>query len=143
MLELILTVGNYMNSSAKTYEPVHGFDISFLPKLHSTKANDGRRSLLHFIVQAIQDKHRDLLSFSDEFYVLADGITKINVLELQKQPQEIKRELENAREELAAAKETEYEIDGDRFIEAIEDFISLADDDVARLEHLDEEMTNA
>ncbi|CAF0999006.1 unnamed protein product [Adineta steineri] len=143
MLELILTVGNYMNSSAKTYEPVHGFDISFLPKLHSTKANDGRRSLLHFIVQAIQDKHRDLLSFSDEFYVLADGITKINVLELQKQPQEIKRELENAREELAAAKETEYEIDGDRFVEAIEDFISLADDDVARLEHLDEEMTNA
>ncbi|CAF3501693.1 unnamed protein product [Adineta steineri] len=143
MLELILTVGNYMNSSAKTYEPVHGFDISFLPKLHSTKANDGRRSLLHFIVQAIQDKHRDLLSFSDEFYVLADGITKINVLELQKQPQEIKRELENAREELAAAKETEDEIDGDRFIEAIEDFISLADDDVARLEHLDEEMTNA
>ncbi|CAF4874014.1 unnamed protein product, partial [Rotaria magnacalcarata] len=55
-----------MNSSAKTYEPVHGFDISFLPKLHSTKANDGRRSLLHFIAQAIEDKHRDLLSFSDE-----------------------------------------------------------------------------
>ena len=34
MLELILTVGNYMNSSAKTYEPVHGFDISFLPKVN-------------------------------------------------------------------------------------------------------------
>jgi len=33
MLELILTVGNYMNSSAKTYEPIHGFDISFLPKV--------------------------------------------------------------------------------------------------------------
>jgi hypothetical protein len=34
MLELILTVGNYMNSSAKSYEPVHGFDISFLPKVN-------------------------------------------------------------------------------------------------------------
>ena len=33
MLELILTVGNYMNSSAKTYEPIHGFDISFLSKV--------------------------------------------------------------------------------------------------------------
>jgi hypothetical protein len=33
MLELILTVGNYMNSSAKSYEPIHGFDISFLPKV--------------------------------------------------------------------------------------------------------------
>jgi hypothetical protein len=97
MLELILTVGNYMNSSAKTYEPVHGFDISFLPKvilsifffslnlnsfpqLHSTKANDGRRSLLHFIVQAIEDKHRDLLSFSDEFYSLADAVSKSKII---------------------------------------------------------------
>ncbi|UJR15581.1 hypothetical protein I4U23_002517 [Adineta vaga] len=143
MLELILTVGNYMNSSAKSYEPIHGFDISFLPKLHSTKANDGRRSLLHFIVQAIQDKHRDLLSFSDEFYLLADGVSKINILELQKQPQEIKRELKNAREELTIAKNDEDQIEGDRFAEAIEDFISVADDDVARLEQLDEEMTNA
>ncbi|CAF0786712.1 unnamed protein product, partial [Adineta ricciae] len=143
MLELILTVGNYMNSSAKSYEPIHGFDISFLPKLHSTKANDGRRSLLHFIVQAIQDKHRDLLSFSDEFYLLADGVSKINILELQKQPQEIKRELKNAREELAIAKNAEDQIEGDQFAEAIEDFLSVADDDVARLEQLDEEMTNA
>ena len=87
-----------MNSSAKTYEPVHGFDISFLPKvissiffsalyppssfkqLHSTKANDGRRSLLHFIVQAIEDKHRDLLSFSDEFYSLADAVSKSEIV---------------------------------------------------------------
>ncbi|CAF1199407.1 unnamed protein product [Rotaria sp. Silwood1] len=143
MLELILTIGNYMNSSAKSYEPVHGFDISFLPKLHSTKANDGRRSLLHFIVQAIEDKHRDLLSFSDEFYLLADGVSKINILELQKQPQEINRELKNAREELAIAKENEEPIEGDRFAEAIEDFIIRADDDVARLEQLDQEMTNA
>ncbi|CAF2133808.1 unnamed protein product [Rotaria magnacalcarata] len=143
MLELILTIGNYMNSSAKTYEPVHGFDISFLPKLHSTKANDGRRSLLHFIAQAIEDKHRDLLSFSDEFYLLADGVSKINVLELQKQPQEINRELKNAREELAIAKENDEPIEGDRFAEAIEEFIIRADDDVARLEQLDREMTHA
>ncbi|CAF3703229.1 unnamed protein product [Rotaria sp. Silwood1] len=143
MLELILTVGNYMNSSAKSYEPVHGFDISFLPKLHSTKANDGRRSLLHFIVQAIENKHRDLLSFSDEFYSLADGISKINILELQKQPKEINKELKNAREELDIAKNIEEQIDGDKFVESIEDFIIRADNDVTRLEQLDGEMTQA
>ncbi|CAF4349250.1 unnamed protein product, partial [Rotaria magnacalcarata] len=63
-----------------------------------------------FIAQAIEDKHRDLLSFSDEFYLLADGVSKINVLELQKQPQEINRELKNAREELAIAKENDEPI---------------------------------
>ncbi|CAF2135278.1 unnamed protein product [Rotaria magnacalcarata] len=143
MLELILTIGNYMNSSAKSYEPVHGFDISFLPKLHSTKANDGRRSLLHFIVQAIENKHRDLLSFSDEFNSLADGISKINILELQKQPKEINKELKNAREELDFAKNIEEPIDGDKFVPSIEDFIIRADNDVARLEQLDGEMTQS
>jgi hypothetical protein len=44
----------------------------------------------------------------------------VNILELQKQPQEINRELKNAREELAIAKEAEEQIEGDRFAEAIE-----------------------
>jgi DNA-binding protein YbaB len=81
----------------------------------------------------------------------------VNILELQKQPQEIKRELKNAREELVIAKAAEEQIEGDRFADSIEvnfsfkpsddhffiqDFITRADDDVARLEQLDEEMTN-
>ena len=44
----------------------------------------------------------------------------VNILELQKQPQEIKRELKNAREELAIAKNAEEQIEGDRFADAIE-----------------------
>jgi len=39
---------------------------------------------------------------------------------LQKQPQEINRELKNAREELAIANESDEQIDGDRFAQAIE-----------------------
>ena len=92
--------------------------------------------MLHFIVQAIEDKHRDLLTFSDEFYLIADGISKseslpcvdlvcylfdlVNILELQKQPQEINRELKNAREELTMAKDDDEPIEGDRFTDAIE-----------------------
>ncbi len=41
-------------------------------------------------------------------------------MELQKQPQEINRELKNAREELAIAKDAEEQIEGDRFADAIE-----------------------
>jgi len=44
----------------------------------------------------------------------------VNILELQKQPQEINRELKNAREELAIAKDAEEQIEGDRFADAIE-----------------------
>lgn len=45
-------------------------------KLHSTKANDGKRTLLHFILQEIQQDHPDLLTFGDDFQVLADMASK-------------------------------------------------------------------
>jgi diaphanous 3 len=33
LIELVLTIGNYMNSSVKNYDPIYGFDMSFLPKV--------------------------------------------------------------------------------------------------------------
>jgi hypothetical protein len=44
----------------------------------------------------------------------------VNILELQKQPKEINRELKNAREELDIAKNVEEQIEGDKFAESIE-----------------------
>jgi hypothetical protein len=44
----------------------------------------------------------------------------VNILELQKQPKEINRELKNAREELEIAKNDEEQIQGDKFAESIE-----------------------
>ena len=44
----------------------------------------------------------------------------VNILELRKQPQEIKQELKSARQELIIAKEADEQIEGDRFAEAIE-----------------------
>ena len=91
--------------------------------------------MLHFIVQAIEDKHRDLLSFSDDFYSLSDSVSKsefvcslnacehfplVNILELQKQPKEITRELKSAREELDIARNVEEPIQGDKFAESVE-----------------------
>jgi hypothetical protein len=54
----------------------------------------------------------------DFFFLLL--LNLVNILELQKQPQEINRELKNAREELAIAKDAEEQIEGDRFADAIE-----------------------
>ncbi|CAF5146807.1 unnamed protein product, partial [Rotaria socialis] len=53
------------------------------------------------------------------------------------------KELKNAREELDFAKNIEEPIDGDKFVQSIEDFIIRADNDVARLDQLDGEMTQS
>jgi hypothetical protein len=64
------------------------------------------------------------VSLKRRFSFFLIGLILVNILELQKQPQEIKRELKNAREELAIAKAAEEQIEGDRFAESIEvDFI--------------------
>ncbi len=48
------------------------------------------------------------------------SIILVNILELQKQPKEINRELKCAREELEIAKNIEQPIEGDKFVESIE-----------------------
>jgi hypothetical protein len=155
MLELILTVGNYMNSSAKSYEPIHGFDISFLPKVIQT--NFPFLSIVLRLNSFIQQKLTMVVVL---YFILLFKLSKINIvicspflmnsilllmvyrkvrlyifgrdqkklrvsllvniLELQKQPKEINRELKNAREELDIAKNVEEQIEGDKFAESIE-----------------------
>ncbi|CAF0779717.1 unnamed protein product [Adineta ricciae] len=137
LIEFVLTIGNYMNSSAKTYEPIYGFDISFLPRLHSTKANDGKRTLLHFILQEIEKDHSDLLKFGDEFQGVAEVASKIDTNELQRTLNEIKSRVAGAQTDLDNAKNaTADSLAGDRFSDAMEGFVKGARDDVERLEGL-------
>ncbi|CAF3987682.1 unnamed protein product [Adineta steineri] len=144
LIELVLTIGNYMNSSAKTYEPIYGFDMSFLPKLHSTKANDGKRTLLHFILQEIEKDHADLLKFGDEFQGVAEVASKIDTNELQRTLNEIKSRVAGAQTDVDNAKTaTTDSIPGDRFADSLEGFVKSARGDVERLEALHVKLTNA
>jgi hypothetical protein len=144
LIELILTIGNYMNSSAKTYEPIYGFDISFLPKLHNTKANDGKRTLLHFILQEIEKDYKDLLQFGGEFQGVTEVASKIDTNELQRTLNEIKSRVNSAQTDLDTAKNTPTDSTSeDRFVEAMEGFVNAARDDTERLEALNVKMTNA
>ena len=108
--------------------------------------------MLHFIVQAIENRHTDLLLFSDEFYSVADGVSKcelvyfclinekelnvssssilVNIPELQQQLKEIRRELKYAREELHMAKNPDERVEGDKLAESIEVLKANSDNDL-------------
>ena len=62
VLELILLMGNIMNTGSKNEQSV-GFDISYLPKLSNTKDRDNKLTLLHFLVETIEKSHPHLLTF--------------------------------------------------------------------------------
>ena len=65
VLELILLIGNIMNTGSRLEQSV-GFDISYLPKLSNTKDRENKSTLLHFLVETIEAEQPDLLNFYEE-----------------------------------------------------------------------------
>ncbi len=65
IVKLVLAIGNYMNAGSRNAQAI-GFEISFLPKLSSTKAADNKTTLLHFLAQIVEEKHYDCLNFWEE-----------------------------------------------------------------------------
>jgi len=81
LLEIILLIGNIMNTGSKNEQSV-GFDISYLPKLINTKDRESK-TLLHFLVETIEKDYPDLLTFYEELpyvdkasRVSMDGVLK-------------------------------------------------------------------
>ena len=62
VLELILLMGNIMNTGSRNEQSV-GFDISYLPKLSNTKDRDNKGTLLHFLAETIEKSHPHLINF--------------------------------------------------------------------------------
>ncbi|XP_019496647.1 PREDICTED: protein diaphanous homolog 2 isoform X2 [Hipposideros armiger] len=65
LLELVLLVGNYMNSGSRNAQSL-GFKINFLCKIRDTKSADQKTTLLHFIAEICEEKYGDILKFPDE-----------------------------------------------------------------------------
>ncbi|XP_060038483.1 protein diaphanous homolog 2 [Erinaceus europaeus] len=65
LLELVLLVGNYMNSGSRNAQSL-GFKITFLCKIRDTKSSDQKTTLLHFIAEICEEKYRDILKFPEE-----------------------------------------------------------------------------
>ncbi|KAI8852793.1 hypothetical protein BC829DRAFT_430386 [Chytridium lagenaria] len=65
VLEVILAVGNFMNSGS-FMGSVHGFKIGSLSKIADVKGANGKTTLLHFVAEVIHTKMPTLKSFVTE-----------------------------------------------------------------------------
>ncbi|XP_075758139.1 formin-like protein 3 isoform X2 [Pelodiscus sinensis] len=80
MLEIILALGNYMNSSKRGC--VYGFKLQSLDLLLDTKSTDRKLTLLHFIALTVREKYPDLATFWQELHFVekAAAVSLENVL---------------------------------------------------------------
>ncbi|XP_031231233.1 protein diaphanous homolog 2 [Mastomys coucha] len=88
LLELILLVGNYMNSGSRNAQSL-GFKINFLCKIKDTKSADQKSTLLHFLAEICDEKYRDILKFPEELEhvesasKVSDQILKSNLVAME------------------------------------------------------------
>ncbi|MGH0154361.1 UNVERIFIED_CONTAM: hypothetical protein FKN15_072930 [Acipenser sinensis] len=66
LLELVLLMGNYMNSGSRNAQS-YGFDLSSLCKLKDTKSSDQKKTLLHFLAEISEERFPDVLKFVDDW----------------------------------------------------------------------------
>lgn len=102
---LILDVGNFLNYGSHTGN-AEGFKISSLLKLTETKANKGRITLLHHILEEAEAHHPELLALPDDLEI-CDKAAGVNLDSVQseanallKRLNETKTKVSNSTEEV-------------------------------------------
>ncbi|XP_029103749.1 formin-like protein 3 isoform X1 [Scleropages formosus] len=73
MLEIILALGNYMNSSKRG--SVYGFKLQSLDLLLDTKSTDRMITLLHYIALVVKEKYPELANFFNELHFVEKAAT--------------------------------------------------------------------
>ncbi|XP_049600554.1 delphilin isoform X1 [Syngnathus scovelli] len=66
ILEFVLAMGNYLNSSQPKSNKTTGFKINFLTELSTTKTVDGKSTFLHILVKSLCYHFPDVLDFSKD-----------------------------------------------------------------------------
>ncbi|XP_018329945.1 protein diaphanous isoform X2 [Agrilus planipennis] len=122
ILELILLLGNYMNSASKN-GPAFGFEISFLTKLTSTKDLENKQTLLHYIVETVEKKFPELLEFYDEMPHI-DKASRVSLDAIQKTLKQMDSSIKNLETDLQNNKLPQD--DQDKFSEIMGSFAKEA-----------------
>uniref|UniRef100_A0A673AZX3 Formin-like 2b n=1 Tax=Sphaeramia orbicularis TaxID=375764 RepID=A0A673AZX3_9TELE len=80
ILEIILALGNYMNSSKRG--AVYGFKLQSLDLLLETKSTDRTQTLLHYIANVVREKYPTVSVFYNELHYVdkAAAVSLENVL---------------------------------------------------------------
>lgn len=102
ILELVLLLGNYMNSGSRN-AGAFGFEISFLTKLTSTKDLENKQTLLHYLVDTIEQKFPDALSFAEEMPHV-DRASRVSMENLQKALKKMDTDIKNLETDMVNSK---------------------------------------
>jgi len=123
VLEIILLIGNIMNTGSRNEQSV-GFDISYLPKLSNTKDKENKRTLMHFLVETVENSYPDLINFYEEIMHL-DRASRVSCENIERVLKQIESSLKNLDTDLAISSKAIID-EEDLFTEAMQSFAAEA-----------------
>ncbi|XP_037021675.2 protein diaphanous homolog 2 isoform X2 [Artibeus jamaicensis] len=122
LLELVLLVGNYMNSGSRNAQSL-GFKINFLCKIRDTKSADQKTTLLHFIAEICEEKHRDILKFPEELEHI-ESASKVSAQILKSNLAAMEQQIVHLERDIKKFPQTENQ--HDKFVEKMTSFTKSA-----------------
>ncbi|KAG6932669.1 diaphanous related formin 2, partial [Chelydra serpentina] len=137
LLELVLLVGNYMNSGSRNAQSL-GFNISFLCKIRDTKSSDQKTTLLHFLAEICEENYRDVLKFTDELEHI-ESASKVSAQNLKSNLDSMELQIQRLEKDIDMFPKTEDA--HDKFVEKMTIFAKSARDQYEKLSNMHNNMT--
>ncbi|XP_017852277.1 LOW QUALITY PROTEIN: disheveled-associated activator of morphogenesis 1 [Drosophila busckii] len=132
LLELVLALGNYMNRGARGN--ASGFRLASLNRLADTKSSAAKgTTLLHYLVQVIEKKFKDLLKLEDDIPHVREA-SKVSLGEMDKDIQMLRTGLGDVAREIEFHRSSGPAQQGDRFLPVMREFHAQASVRFAELE---------
>eukprot|EP00127_Corallochytrium_limacisporum_P000455 Clim_evm11s13 gene=Clim_evmTU11s13 len=131
-LELVLLIGNYMNSGSRNAQAV-GFKLDFLTKIGNTKTTDNKLTLTHYLAEIVENNYQDILKWKEDL-LSVEAATRASAQTLQQEFTDLKRG--------AAMLESELQLDaygknpGDGFKGQMGDFLDKCKPKIGDVETL-------
>ncbi|XP_031639855.1 protein diaphanous-like [Contarinia nasturtii] len=120
ILILIRSIGNIMNSGS-TYGEAVAFELPILTKLNTIKCSDNKQTLLHFVVETVENRQPELLVFGDELNYVNEA-ARLDLDHIEDVINKIATEADILKKELA--RNSVSQLIDDKFIETMTPFMS-------------------
>ncbi|KAM6253567.1 protein diaphanous homolog 2 [Porphyrio hochstetteri] len=137
LLELVLFLGNYMNSGSRNAQSL-GFNISFLCKIRDTKSTDQKTTLLHFLAEICEENYRDILKFPDEL-LHVESASKVSAQTLKSNLDSMNSQIQRLENDIENFPKTQDE--HDKFVEKMTIFAESAREQYEKLSNMHNNMT--
>ncbi|XP_050166725.1 protein diaphanous homolog 2 isoform X3 [Myiozetetes cayanensis] len=137
LLELVLFLGNYMNSGSRNAQSL-GFNISFLCKIRDTKSTDQKTTLLHFLAEICEENYKDILKFPDELQHV-ESASKVSAQTLKSNLDSMNQQIQRLENDINNFPKTQDE--NDKFVEKMSSFAESAREQYEKLSNMHNNMT--